>query len=107
MNYTQKLKTTKQRFLNEMGKTTTAFFTLQLIFFFFVFFCVLSYISGVHHLGEDFPHVTVFNPTIEVVTFNLRGWCMLDVFLLPAFVCPGHECQDLLSLCDGMHVRTD
>ena len=26
--------------------------------------------------------VTVFNPTIAVVTFRLRGWCMLGVFLL-------------------------
>ena len=36
-----------------------------------------------------------FNPTFEVVTFRLRGWCMLDVFLLPAFSRLGHECQDL------------
>ena len=48
-----------------------------------------------------------FNPTIEVVTFCLRGWCMLGVFLLPAFNCLGHECQDLWSPCDGMHVCTD
>ena len=48
----------------------------------------------------------IFNPTIEVVTFHLRGWCMLGVFLLPAFTCLGHEHQDLLSLCDGMHVCT-
>ena len=32
---------------------------------------------------------------------------MLGVFLLPALTCLGHECQDLLSLCDGMHVCTD
>ena len=48
-----------------------------------------------------------FNPTIEVVTFRLRGWCMLGVFLLPAFTPPKHERQDLLSPCDGMHVCTD
>ena len=48
-------------------------------------------------------NVTVFNPTIEVVTFRLHGWCMLGMFLLAAFICLGHECQDLLSLCDGMH----
>ena len=29
---------------------------------------------------------------------------MLGVFLLPAFTCLGHKRQDLLSLCDGMHV---
>ena len=37
------------------------------------------------------------NPTIEVVTFRLRGWCMLGVFLLPAFSSLGHECQDLFE----------
>ena len=53
-----------------------------------------SYISGVH-------------PTIKVVTFRLRGWCVLGVFLLPAFTRLGHERQDLLSPCDEMHVCTD
>ena len=43
-----------------------------------------------------------FNPTIEVVTFCLHGWCTLDVFLLPAFTRLGHECQDFLSPCGGM-----
>ena len=47
------------------------------------------------------------NPTIEVVTFCLRGWCMVDVSLLPAFTRLGHECQDILSLCDEMQVCTD
>ena len=32
---------------------------------------------------------------------------MLGVFLLLAFTCLGHERQDLLSPCDGMHVCTD
>ena len=48
-----------------------------------------------------------FNPTIEEVTVCLCGWCMLGVFLLPALTRVGHECQDLLSLCSGMHVCTD
>ena len=52
-------------------------------------------------MGEIFAYVTVFNPTIEVDTFRLCGWCMLGVFFLQAFTCLGHECQDLLSLCDG------
>ena len=39
-----------------------------------------------------------FNPTIKVVTFRLRGWCVLGVFLLLAFTRLGHERQDLLSL---------
>ena len=48
-----------------------------------------------------------YNPTIEVVTFRLRAWCMLGVILLPAFIHLGHECQNLLSPCDGMHVCTE
>ena len=39
-----------------------------------------------------------FNLTTKVVTFHLRGWCVLGVFLLPAFTCLGHERQDLLSM---------
>ena len=66
------------------------------------YFCVTSYNSGAHHFGWNFCVCDSFlNPTIEVVTFHLCGWCMLDVFLLPAFTCLGHECQDLLTLCDG------
>ena len=41
---------------------------------------------------------------IEVFTFRLHGWCMLDVFLLPSFTSLEHECQDLLRPCNGMHV---
>ena len=55
----------------------------------------------------NFAYVTVLNPTIEVVTFCLHRWCMLSVFLLPAFTNLAHKCQDLLSECDGMHVCTD
>ena len=66
---------------------------------------------GFTTLGEIFAYVTVFcfffNPTIEVITFRLCGWCMLGVFLSPAFTRLGHECQDILSACDGMHVCTD
>ena len=62
-------------------------------------------------LGEIFAYVTVcdrfLNPTIEIVRICLRGWCMLGVFLLPAFTHLGHEHQDLFSLCDGIHVFTD
>ena len=59
-------------------------------------------------LGEIFAYVTVFfNPTIKVVTFRLRGWCVLGVFLSLAFTRLGHERQDLLSPCDEMHVCTD
>ena len=47
-----------------------------------------------------------FNPTIQEVTFRLHGWCMLSALLLPALTGLGHECQDLLSLCDGMSACT-
>ena len=72
------------------------------------FFCVPSYFSGVHHFGWDSCICDSFsNPTIEVFTFHLHGWCMLGVFLLLVFTRLGHGCQDLLSPCDGMHVCTD
>ena len=78
-------------------------------FFVFVFvFAFPSYISGVHHFWVRFLRMwPFFNPTIKVVTFRLRGWCVLGVFLLPAFTRLGHERQDLLSPCDEMHVCTD
>ena len=45
-------------------------------------FAFPSYISRPHHFGWDFwVYDSFFNPTIEVVTFRLRGWCMLRVFL--------------------------
>ena len=77
--------------------------------FFVFFFCIPQlYLWGSPLLGEIFAYVTVFfNPTIKVVTFRLRGWCVLGVFLLPAFTRLGHERQDLLSPCDEMHVCTD
>ena len=74
-------------------------------FFSFFFFAFPSYISGVHHFWVRFVCMwPFFNPTIKVVTFHLCGWCVLDVFLLPAFTRLGHERQNLLSLCDEMHI---
>ena len=71
-------------------------------------------VSGVHHFCCCFvvffcAYVSVFffNPTIEEVKFCLCELCMLGVFLLLAFTRLGHECQNLLSLCNGMHVCTD
>ena len=78
--------------------------------FFFFFFLRSPAISlGFTTFGWDFCVCDrfFFNPTIKVVTFRLRGWCVLGVFLLPAFTHLGHECQDLLSPCDEMHVCTD
>ena len=74
---------------------------------YFFFFCNPSYFSWIRHSssssafpaiclgftillllrsqldlwGSPFVYLTVFNPTIEVVTFRLRGWCMLGVFV--------------------------
>ena len=44
----------------------------------------------------------LFNPTIEIVAFHLCGWCMLGVFLLPAFTHHEYECQDLCHR--GSHI---
>ena len=89
-------------------KTESLFNLIFFFFFFFFFFAFPSYISGVHHFGVRFLRMwPFFNPTIKVVTFRLRGWCVLGVFLLPAFTRLGHERQDLLSPCDEMHVCTD
>ena len=74
----------------------------------FFFFCVPQLYLWASPFWVRFLRMwPFFNPTIEVVTFHLHGWCMLGVFLLPAFTHLGHECQDLLSPCDGMHVCTD
>ena len=54
-----------------------------------------------------FANAIDFNPTIEVVIFCLRGWCMLELLLLPAFIRLGHERQDLLSPCNEIHAFTD
>ena len=77
------------------------FFFLLLFLFvcLFVLFVCFFYVPqlclwGSPLLGEIFAYVTVFNPTIKVVTFRLRGWCVLGVFLLPAFTRLGHERQE-------------
>ena len=55
-------------------------------FFFCCFFFAFPsymYISGVHHFWVRFLHMwPFFNPTIKVVTFRLRGWCVLGVFFV-------------------------
>ena len=59
--------------------------------FVFGFFCWFFFRSpaislGFTTLGWDFCECDpFFNPTIKVVTFRLCGWCVLGVFLLPAF----------------------
>ena len=71
----------------------------------FFFFYVPS--SRVHHFWRDFCVCDCLMVQLEVVTFLLHRYCMLGVLLLPAFTRLGHECQDRLSPCDGMHVFTD
>ena len=72
------------------GGVVCLFFVL---FCFVLFFCVPQlYLWG---------SPLFFNPIIKVVTFRLRGWCVLGVFLLPAFTRLGHECQDRLR-CDRL-----
>ena len=81
---------------------------VSFVFLLFFFSPFPSYTSGVHHFWVRFLRMwPFFNPTIKVVTFRLRGWCMLGVFLLPAFTRLGHERQGLLSPCDEMYVCTD
>ena len=60
---------------------------------FFFFLCISSYIFGVHHLsfcaypavslGENFAYVTIFNPTLEVVTFHLRALSVVLTWAVP------------------------
>ena len=78
-------------------------------FFFFFFFFFLRSPAISHHFWVRILSMWpfFFNPTVKAVTFRLRGRCVLGVFLLPAFTRLGHERQDLLSLCDEMHVCTD
>ena len=69
--------------------------------FFFFFSLPQLYLWG-SPFWVSFLRIWPFsNPTIEVVTCHLHGWCMLGVFLLLAFTRLGHERQDLWSLCDG------
>ena len=61
-------------------KSLGGFCFLFLVGFFFAF---PSYISGVHHFWVRFLRMCpFFNPTIKVVTFRLRGWCVLGVFFV-------------------------
>ena len=55
------------------------------------FFWVPSYYLWGSSFWVRFSCMLFFlNPAIEVVTFRLHGWCMLGVFLFPAFTRPGH-----------------
>ena len=91
--------------------TTRLLFNIIIIFFFWVpqldLWGLLFLVRFLRMWPVFFVFVfCFFNPTIEIVTFRLRGWCMLGVFLLPAFTSLEHGCQDLLSRCDLMRVCT-
>ena len=97
--------------LDRQGATAASMLSwnkvLNSVISFFFFFCVPSfYLWGSPFFGEIliFAHVAVFNPTIEVVTFHLLGWCMLGVFLLLAITClrVRLDCEG-----HGKHVCTD
>ena len=53
----------------------------------FLLLCFPAISLGFTIFGEIFGYVAIFNPTIDLVTFHLCGWCMLGVFLLTAFTC--------------------
>ena len=55
--------------------------------FFFVSFSFPSNISGVQPFWVRLLRMWLFffNPNIEVVAIHLCGWCLLGLFLLPAF----------------------
>ena len=62
-------------------------------------------------LSDIFAYVTGFFGffffVFSIQPFIPSSWMgMLSVFLLPAFIRLGHECQDLVSPCDEMHVCT-
>ena len=65
-----------------------------------------TFFGGAGGGGDGFLFISpLFNPTIEIVTFCLHGWCMVGVIYFTGIL--GHECQDLLCLCDGTYVCTD
>ena len=73
---------------NELPVSSLSHLTSSLVAS-FCFFCVPTYISGVHFS----MYVTFFIPSIEAVTFRLRGRCMLGVF----FVAGTHPSRTWLS----------
>ena len=73
---------------------------------FIFFFCLPSYICGVHHLVSLCVFDCFLNPTIEVVTFRLCGWSMV------CFCCRHSPVEDMNVRffgvrAMGMHVCID
>ena len=76
----------------------------RFVIFVEIFTCVTSRLPSPSPPPPPQPALSL---PIEIDTFRLRRWFMLDVFLLLALIPEGHEYQDLQSECDGMHVCTD
>ena len=70
--------------LKRLHCVTDYFFKTSLhFFFFFFFFCVPQLYLWGSPLWVRFLRMwPFFNPTIKVVTFRLRGWCVLGVFFV-------------------------
>ena len=45
--------------------------------------------------------------TVQIVTFRICVWCLLDVLLKLVFTRLGHERRDLRNQLDRMHVYTE
>ena len=57
---------------------------------------------GFSIFGEIFMYVSIKKKSNHRCSHILSS-----LFFVVAFTCLGHECQDLLNLCNGMHVCTD
>ena len=70
-----------ENYVCEHHNTATVLCRVTTVIF---FFCVSSYISGVHQFLGDFSIIMTFffNRTIEVATFGLHGWFMLGVIFV-------------------------
>ena len=78
------------------------------IFLSFFFFCIPSFITGFTILDEVFAYVTFFFFLFHQGSHIPSSWMVhAGCVLLLAFTHVGHECLDLLSPGNGMHVCTD
>ena len=74
-----------------------------ILHFFFFFFCVPQlYLWGSPFWVRCLHMWPYFIQPLRSHSVFMDGACWV-YFLLPTFTRLGHECQDLLSLCNGMH----
>ena len=84
------------------GRVATRVPVSKSLVFFFIFFSVPTYVSGVHHFGWDFYTCdNFFNPT--------RGshWKVRAGRVFVASIYPSRAWKSGSFVCDGMHVCTD